>query len=831
MTSMFDCIQRAIDAKELDPERGRAAQDHFTQLVARYETVMPRHQAEAAAAADLKEATRRAVRSRYHAVVNQLQAMRRIKAVIDAADDPAYAIKRMIEYSEGTNYAGESIRSLAEAYHSSIAAGLREVLERHGLNWRGVGRNQMMLGDLMEELHGKPSGSESAARLAEAVRHQQKRMRQLFNAHGGDIGELADYGIPHAHSADQLISKGFDSWANAIELRLDWDKINDLGTGRPFGNGSGGVPPRADTERFLREIYDGITTGGWNKRDPRMSTGGAALYSQRADHRVLHFKSGGDWLAYNKEFGAADPFSAMMNGLFGLANDVAMMRVLGPNPRAGLEFAIQSALKRAADLRDHAMAARVRSEAYWAKTMMAHQDGTANIPVNLFWARFFSNVRAFQVSANLGSAVLSSTSDMVTIADAALHMGMSPASVASRTAELIASPASRAEAAQMGYIASSLADAGAGTARFHGELIGTGITQQMATATLKTSGLTFITDMRRLAFQTEFSAYMARNGDQAFDAIDPPLRAVLERRGITATDWDHLRNPEYRFRPEDGAEFISPIYWLQHQKVLPDIEAEGLAMRMQAITQEHMEIAIPSVSLEGRARTLGNTQPGTFQGELLRSTMQYKSFALSLMISRYRRFQTKSTIGSKLAYVGAIGGLLTLTGAMTIQLKEIRRGNDPRPMDTAKFWLAALLQGGGLGIFGDFFAAEQNRMGGGIGETIAGPSIGLGGNLLGALVSEPITRMAEGKDYNLGRSVTQLMRQNTPVLSSHWMISGVYNRAIMDNVQAFLDSEAPGQWLRQDRQRERDYGNKSLWDRGTPLPNRMPDLSNIAGGQ
>ena len=83
MTSIYDCIQRAVDAKELNPARGREAQGQFDQLVARYETIMPRPAAEARAGADLKEATRKAARARYHTVVNQLQAMRRLKAALD----------------------------------------------------------------------------------------------------------------------------------------------------------------------------------------------------------------------------------------------------------------------------------------------------------------------------------------------------------------------------------------------------------------------------------------------------------------------------------------------------------------------------------------------------------------------------------------------------------------------------------------------------------------------------------------------------------------------------------------------------------------------------
>ena len=827
MSNIHDCIQRAVDAKDLNPVRGRSAQDQLAQLVERYRSVMSDDQARIAAGADLKEATRRAARSRYHAVINQLQAMRQLKATIENAPTPDRALRYLMEWSENEGFAGESVKSLTDAYHTSIAAGLYEMLNKVGLNVISNSRDPILLENLIDELHGIATGNVDAARLADAVRYQQKRMRQLFNAHGGDIGELADYGVPHAHSADVLRQRGFDAWANTIEGHLAWDKIIDLGTGKPFADAAGGIPDRAQTERFLREVYDNITTRGWNTRDPSMTTGGQALYNQRADHRVLHFKSGKDWLAYNNEFGAADPFSAMMNGLFGLANDVAMMRVLGPNPRAGLEFAIQVAMKRAAELRDPKLEKAVHAQASLARTMFNHQSGAASIPENVAWANFFSGVRAFNVSTQLGSAVLSSASDMVTIGLAARHIGMNPANVAARTTQLIASSATRAEAARMGYVAATLADAGAGQARYFGKLLGTGITNRMASATLRMSGLNFLTDMRRVSFQMEFSGYMAQNADRAFGDIDPSLHRVLSERGITARDWDFLRASETRFVSQAGADFVAPHYWLETQTAMPRMEAEGLAMRLQMITQEQLEMAVPTASLEGRARMLGDTKGGSVTGELARSAATYRSFAVSLTMNQYRRWLYKKHGLGKLGYIFALGAGLTLMGALTIQLKEIAKGNDPRPMWNRKFLYAAMLQGGGLGIFGDFFFSEASRTGGGFAEAASGATIGSLGTVI-RLAASPIGSYAEGKDFNPGRMVTDFARYNVPVLGSNPLTRAVIQRGIMDTLQQYLDDEAEGTWRRQDRKRERDYGNEAYLGRGLD-GNRLPDLTNILG--
>ncbi len=78
MTSMHDCLQRAVDFGAMDRVRGIAIRKEFDQLVARYSASMPPAQAQARAAADLKLANKAKTARRRHLVLNQLQAMARI---------------------------------------------------------------------------------------------------------------------------------------------------------------------------------------------------------------------------------------------------------------------------------------------------------------------------------------------------------------------------------------------------------------------------------------------------------------------------------------------------------------------------------------------------------------------------------------------------------------------------------------------------------------------------------------------------------------------------------------------------------------------------------
>jgi len=827
MANMHDCIQRAIDSGDLDRSRGIEARRLFDEMVNVYASEFPIHQAQAMAAADLKEATKRAARSRFHMVVNQLQALRRIKRQIEGAPDPARALKAMLEFSVDSGHKGESVRFLAESYEAFMRADLQHFLRRTGLDVAGRSRNKALLLDIVRELHGEATGSADAADLAKGVARAYERMRQLFNAHGGDIGKLEGFGLPHRHDAEEIARAGFDKWAEFIAPKLAWERIIDRATGRAFA-AAGEVPTGPAAQRFLKEVYDNITTRGWSSREPSLAVGGKALYNQRADHRVLHFKDGSGWIEYNQSFGGAEPFTAIIEGLRGLASDVAQMRVLGPNPRAGLDFAVQVAEKRAATSGDAKLARRVQRDASWARNMLAAQDGSASVPEDIALASFMRGTRNFAVSTQLGSAVISSLSDEVTSSLAAKVIGANPAGPFVRQMQLIASHATREDAARMGFIAETLADAASGSGRYFGKMVGGGVTGRLASITLRASGLNAMTDLRRVAFKLEMAGYLAGNAGREFSEIDMPLRRALEARGFIPGEWDALRSTLFTAR--NGSTFLAPWHWLENQTALPRAEAEGLALRLQSLFQERQELAIPTASLEGRAAFKGAARPGAIGGEFLNSALMYKSFAISMTLGQMRQLKTIQGAGAAAGYLATFAVAGVLSGALAIQLKELARGNDLRPMSDANFWGAALLQFGGLGIFGDFLSSSTSRIGGGLSETLAGPVVGLAGDVLTPVMSNA-SRAVDGKPILLGRDTANFVRYQTPVASTLWYSKLAWGRVIGDQLQSVLDPEAEAVWNRQARRQERDYGTRSWWRRGDPAPSRFPDLSNAGASR
>jgi hypothetical protein len=170
----------------------------------------------------------------------------------------------------------------------------------------------------------------------------------------------------------------------------------------------------------------------------------------------------------------------------------------------------------------------------------------------------------------------------------------------------------------------------------------------------------------------------------------------------------------------------------------------------------------------------------------------------------------------------------TLGGALAMQLKSLSGGKDTRPMDDEKFWFAAMLQGGGLGIWGDFVLAEQNRFGGGLISTLAGPAAGRLEKLLG-LGPGNLREAIEGNRTNAGRELTNAIRDWTPAVGTLWFTKLAWQRLFIDQLQKTLDPEAYRSFQRQVQNARRDYRQTYWWAPGTTAPQRAPDFADAVG--
>ena len=88
----------------------------------------------------------------------------------------------------------------------------------------------------------------------------------------------------------------------------------------------------------LDEVYDSIATGGLSD----IARAGDDLFgssvSARAAKRFLVFRDSTAWLEYQAEFGKGTIFDWVVGSIEAFARDVGTIEVLGPFPKATLEF-------------------------------------------------------------------------------------------------------------------------------------------------------------------------------------------------------------------------------------------------------------------------------------------------------------------------------------------------------------------------------------------------------------------------------------------------------------------------------------------------------------
>lgn len=721
-------------------------------------------------------------------------------------------------------------RALRGRAHSRMA-GLVEKFERDALTRT---RNKALLRDVVRAAFGDKAAPPEARRLADAWLDAAEFLRKRFNAAGGHIGKLENWGMPQQHDRAAIRRAGYETWRADILPSLDRARMIDARTGKPFSDGA--------LELALKEVFETITTGGANKIVPSGAATGRMLGNRRSEHRFLIFRDAEGWLAYQDKYGQRDAFSAMFHHLDVMARETAEMEILGPNPMATLRLLTEAGEKWAkiADAgpseKSISRFDRFNGKATQAMNMYSLHTGSANAPVNGFVARSVRATRDFLTSAQLGSAFLSASTDIFTQAQARAFNGLPMARQLPETVRLMieGSKDGTANPIRAGLIADGAAQIGLAQARYMGEIDATGVMARLADATLRFSLLSPWTQAGRWAFGMEFLGSLAeRRGKtlaalKAGDATDQAFARTLDRYGLAGA-WDEIRTTPVIHEPEKGAAFLRPEDIASRTDIAPS-RADFLANRVLEMVQGETDFAVPTASLRARSAIVENIAPGGFAGELIRSAAMYKSFPATITYLSGTRTMAEAAArggGYGAAYLATMAIGMTAFGGLALQMRELKSGRDPRDMKDPRFWQAAALQGGGLGLFGDFVFADVNRFGGGVGESLSGPVVSAA-NTARELTVGNINQAIKGEDLRLGRDVIRALKGNTPG-GNIWYTQLLYQRLILDQLQKMADPEAEQDFRRIERYREQEFGNSYFWAPGDVAPERAPDLGAALG--
>ncbi len=143
-------------------------------------------------------------------------------------------------------------------------------------------------------------------------------------------------------------------------------------------------------------------------------------------------------------------------------------------------------------------------------------------------------------------------------------------------------------------------------------------------------------------------------------------------------------------------------------------------------------------------------------------------------------------------------------------------------MDTPEAWAAAFVQGGGAGIYGDFFFNDANRFGQGPITSMMGPTVGLSEEAL-KLTWGNAQQIMAGEDPKLAADVVGFAKRYMPG-GSLWYTGLILEREVWDQLQLEADPRGTRRRINRAERRARDLGSDFWWRPGERSPDRLPEL-------
>lgn len=752
-------------------------------------------------------------------------------------------VRAVLTGVEGTGRdMGRSIDAERHGIHAQLAgplvgdlrkAGLLEVVKRRDKAFeRDVAREMWRLADPKA---GEPTGNKHAADAAAILHKHQERGRLMQNDAGAWIGKEDHYVTRQSHDMLKVRGDGTDAayaaWRDEIAPKLDE---------RTFDRLEGDSP--ADREAFLKATWSALASGVHDTAAGSNWLGGfkgpANMAKKASQERVLHFRDADAWYDYNARFGKGGVVDGVLSGMEHAARNTAVMRTLGTNPEAMFEHWVGGLVDRAKGRGDFKTVDNLRGD--WNSRILDVVTGKANVAGHTTLGTIGAGVRNMQQLSKLGGVVLSSIPDLAVTAATLRHNGIGLLeSYGNQIMSVLPGKgAARREVAD--HLATGM-DATLASIhnRFRAEDGPLGKGAKAVELFHKLNGLTYWTDSLKDGMGAMLSRNLARNAGAEFGALAPRLQTTLRRYGIEAGEWNAIRGTAAK--AADGREYVfshmveglddGAVSHLVGDGLHPthDAAREALGTKLQTYLTDQVREGMTEPTAGVRTLVSLGTKGGTAAGEIVRMLAQFKTYSATYVTrSLGREFRRD---GADVGGIAHLIAMTTLLGYASMTLKELVKGRNPRAPDGpgayAKLVTAAMVQGGGLGIYGDFLFGEANRMGGGFIGTLAGPAAG-------TLESfhKVLTTLRDGVEEHGwtegGRrgAVTafQEAKNNAPFLNLF------YARIVLDHLVFYKMQEAmnPG-YLHRYEQQVKKQNNQTFWLR--PSQPAIPQLARLVGAQ
>lgn len=801
MSDLITCVNKAVQQGEISKTAAEDMKDFYKKELNERGTPASEAAKKAIADAEFKKQ-----RSKY---LIALSAKKKVEAegiIKSHPDGILHGIISLLTKDRKQAMGNSNVEYRANAIMGIVGRNFGEALDNLRTKYGGfhLAKDKKTAKEMVQEILGKDTGNPEAKEFAGLWANIAEDLRTQFNAAGGDIRKLDDWGLPQSHNMFKINKAGRDEWVAFIKDKIDLQKM-EVGD---------------NVDEFLHHVFDTITTGGLNTLEAGKVPKGvsSARANAHREHRVLIFKDADDWINYQEKFGQDDTFNALTDHMRSMSNDIALLEILGPNPDNTFDYLI--------DVAKADMKLGSTKEGYLRSIFnvaSGRVDGSASVTKGDFALEAGSGtLRSIQVASKLGSAVISSITDLGTMAVTAKMNDIpimktftdSIKSMSSKERQLFESKLGLTMDGWQGSVGSRFAE------------MGFGKMQKMADFTLRASGIGAWTEGLRKGFSTEFLSMLGGQTKKPFNELNDGLKDEFAKRGISTDDWEKIRGIE--LADYNGAKFMS-VENIMQSTDLEKGEARELSIKLLELVNTETDYAIIVPDARVRAWTTWGSEKGTIKGEAARTLMMFKSFPIAMITTHLSRGLNQKTLQGKATYLATLFLTTTVLGAMAFQMKNMIVGKDPKRMDEPRFWGAAIAQGGGVGIFGDFLFQDHTRYGNSIWGSLGGPNVGLAEDVVKLTIGNIQKAFDDKKESKFVSDAFNLAYKNIPAQNLHYTRL-VFERFIKDQVNAIIGGRDYKRKIqRKIKKLRKEEDQEHWWAPNEILPSKAPELSKIIG--
>lgn len=681
--------------------------------------------------------------------------------------------------------------------------------------FRAFGKNEntknvyIEMGEIRPD--GKPgiTGDKNAQNIAMVLNKITKELNARLRLAGAQIPEMPGYIDRQTHDVFKIRKAG----STKAEARGEWERflLPLIDHQKTFLG--------ADKAKFLLNVHDSLYSGVHGVMGMEgQGIGNRGTGARWNKPRIIHFKSPEAAWEYNQRFGVKDFKEQVLTDIANRARSIALMENLGPNSEQNLLQIIRDLTEQARERPD----AVEQLKHLQPQSILAYYrqlTGVNNIPENPTLARLGNNTRALIQMAKMGGvAITNFFTDKAMMQTEAMYQGIKNLDTLAKQITQFAKRTPNEKRALRIFGVGVDGLMGNFLSRYSAQGPVSGFVDKAQKTFFDWNFSNFLNDSTKSAAAELFAANLGEHADLAFKDLPFELKRVLSLYDITNKEWNLLRSTVYE-HPTIKSKMVTPDQ-------LPNLTDEQIAtlwegeksptakdlqrLRNKLDTQlrgffiDRANYAVPTPGAAEKRWSTLDTKSGTYTGEAVRLLMLFKNFPITIANKILpREIYGRGNVSVKdfllndhkgVFNMATLVAMSTVAGYIGMTLRDAINSKTPRSLikedGSINFEVLqdAMIQGGGMGIYGELVTRNYTRGMGSFLDALAGPALSDLNKLM-----DIKSRATMGDPYDA--QLLKLALSNTPLINLFYL-KPIFNYLVIWNLQEMLN---PGTLRRMER--------------------------------